>query len=224
MPRRGDSSYHKSLPPGTASAGHPRGGSRALGSSLAVSTADGLSEAGSVLQPDMNDRWPHEEAHQGWGAALSLAWCHLTMEDAQGLECPDQGPCWPLSLPLPLLKVSVPRYHLEVALATQEEVAVTRLDSAGALVPLWEGGAGNHRPTQAKAKSPLGGPLGPWQGPAGLSPATAWQRPSRQAWTCPRSSGEGGGVRNLSLCPQADRHCWRPVACPRAITVPGAVA
>lgn len=185
MPRCGDSSYHKSLPLGTASAGHPRGGSRALGSSLAVSTADGLSEAGSVLRPDMNDRWPHEEAHQGWGAALSLEWCHLSMEDAQGLECPNQGPCWPLSLPLPLLRVSMPRYHLEVAPATQEEVAVTRLDSAGALVPLWEGGAGNHRPHSGQGEVSSRRASGSLAGAAGLSPATAWRCPSRQAWTCP---------------------------------------
>lgn len=55
-------------------------------------------------------------------------------------------------------------------------------------------------PTQAQAMSPLGWSPGPWQGATGVSLAIAWQCPSRQAWACPRPSGEEGcGPQSVAL-------------------------
>lgn len=127
VPRRGDNSDHKSLPLGTASAGHPRGWSRAVGSSLAVPP-----EAGSILRPDRSDCWPREEATKAKAAKPLCHWSGATSP-----RSPLHGRCPGVGVPRPGAPLAfVPAMASpEVAPATQKEAAVTRLDSAGAPCP-----------------------------------------------------------------------------------------
>lgn len=96
----------------------------------------------------------------------------------------------------------MPRYHLEVAPATQEEVAVTRLDSAGALVPLWEGGAGNHRPHSGQGEVSSRRGSGSLAGGRGTQPSHSLAVPKQAGLDLPMII-RGGGV-----CPQSVT--WSP--------------